>query len=231
MMLPVVILAGGLATRLRPLTTHIPKALIEINYEPFIAHQLRLLKAQGISEVVLCLGYLGEMVQDYLGDGSNFGIKLQYSFDGEILLGTAGSIKKALAYLPDNFFVMYGDSYLPCDFDSIQAHFLASRKQALMTVFQNEGQWDKSNVEFVDGEIIKYDKVDITPAMKYIDYGLGVFSQAAFDWVPEGSIFDLAALYQQLLAQDQLASFEVQERFYEIGSHSGIQEFSEYLLP
>ena len=162
MMYPVVILAGGLATRLRPLTETIPKALVDVNGEPFIAHQLRLLHQNGIRNVTLCLGYLGEQVQDYVRDGQRFNMKVNYSFDGSTLLGTAGAIKKALHFLPQEFFVLYGDSYLTCDYAAVQQTFITSKKSALMTVFLNQGQWDKSNVEFAEGVIKVYDKKNQT---------------------------------------------------------------------
>jgi len=173
---PVVILAGGLATRLRPLTETIPKSLVNINGEPFIVHQLRLLQRNGIKKVVMCIGYLGEQIIARIGDGSEFDLQVSYVFDGPKLLGTAGAIKKALPELPEHFFVLYGDSYLPCDYAAVQKSFLNCRKQALMTVFKNNGQWDSSNVEFKFGQIINYDKKNKTDRMHYIDYGLGILS-------------------------------------------------------
>src|SRR5258708_875780 len=157
-MLPLAILAGGLATRLRPVTEQVPKALISVGGEPFLAHQLRLLRDAGIQRAVLCVGYLGEKIQEYAGDGSAFGLSLTYSFDGPTPLGTAGAIRKALPYLGEAFFVLYGDSYLLADFRAIQEALFDSRKDALMTVFRNEGRWDNSNVEYRDDEIIAYDK-------------------------------------------------------------------------
>lgn len=226
---PVVILAGGLATRLRPLTETIPKSLVEINNEPFVAHQLRQLKKQGVHRVVMCLGYLGEMVQDYVGDGSQYGLSVSYSFDGPKLLGTAGAIKQALPQLDESFFVLYGDSYLPCDYAAVQNTFVQRNKLALMTVFKNAGQWDKSNVEFNNGNLLVYDKRLQTPAMHHIDYGLGVLSQDAFLHVPTNEEYDLALLYQNLLAEQQLAAHEVFERFYEVGSFAGINELGYHL--
>lgn len=229
-MLPIVILAGGLATRLRPLTTNLPKALIDINGQPFIAHQLQLLKSQGITDVILCVGYLGKMIKDTIGDGSAWGLHIQYSFDNEPLLGTAGSIKKALPLIQsNNFFILYGDSYLPCDFKSVQQYFIKAQKKSLMTVCHNQGLWDTSNVEFINHTIIKYDKNQHVDTMQHIDYGLGVCSKSAFDFLPEGTVFDLANLYQHLLSTNELLGFEIKERFYEIGSHSGIEEFSYFL--
>jgi len=228
--LPVAILAGGLATRLRPVTETIPKALVEVNGEPFIAHQLRLLKSKGIQRVVLCIGYLGEMIQAYLKDGSQFGLQVEYVFDGERLLGTGGAIKRALPFLDEAFFVLYGDSYLPCDYQKVQIAFQNDAKLGLMTVFQNENNWDSSNVEFVNGQILAYDKQNRTPAMRYIDYGLGIFQRSAFSIVPADEPYDLAQLYQTLLNKEQLAAYEIHERFYEAGSFKGIAEMSEYLV-
>jgi NDP-sugar pyrophosphorylase family protein len=227
--LPVAILAGGLATRLRPITDKIPKALVEINGEPFIAHQLRLLASRGIRRVVLCLAYRGEMVRDFVGDGREFGVATEYSFDGPVLRGTAGAIHEALPLLGEAFFVLYGDSYLPCDYAAVEEAFSKSGKTALMTVFRNEGQWDSSNVEFTDGRIVAYDKKNRTPRMRHIDYGLGAFHARAFEALATGAVCDLAALYYDLLARGELAAFEVGERFYEIGSVEGIQELSEKL--
>jgi N-acetyl-alpha-D-muramate 1-phosphate uridylyltransferase len=228
-MLPVAILAGGLATRLRPLTTTIPKSLVEINGEPFLWHQLRLLRANGIQSVVLCLGYLGEMVRESVGDGGAFGLHIEYSFDGPVLLGTAGALKRALPLLGHSFFVLYGDSYLPCDWAAVGRAFMESGKSGLMTVCLNNNQWDTSNVEFEGGRIVAYNKKLRTPRMRHIDYGLGVLRAAAFTRVPDGEPADLAALYQQLLGEGELAAYEVPGRFYEIGSFDGIQELAQYL--
>src|SRR5262245_48353254 len=144
-MLPVAILAGGLATRLRPITENVPKAMIEINGEPFLAHQLRLLSSNGIQRVVLCVGYRGDQIQQYAGDGGRFGLHIEYSFDGPKLLGTAGAVRAALPFLGDAFHVLYGDSYLPCDYGAVEQTFFDSAKLGLMTVFRNDGKWDASN--------------------------------------------------------------------------------------
>ena len=228
-MLPVAILAGGLATRLRPLTEKIPKALIEVNGEPFVAHQLRLLEASGIRRVTLCVGYLGEMLEAYAGDGSRFGLEVTYSPDGAELRGTAGAVAQARPLLGESFFVLYGDSYLPCDYRAVERAILDSGKPALMTVYRNRNQWDSSNVRFEGGRILAYDKKVRTPEMRHIDYGLGVFQGAAFDGIPDRGAHDLADLYRELLERGELAGFEAGQRFYETGSFAGIQELSEYL--
>lgn len=227
--LPVAILSGGLATRLRPLTETIPKALIELNGEPFIAHQLRLLSSRGIEHVALCVGYRGEMIRDFVGDGSRYGLRVEYSFDGPTLLGTAGAIRRALPLLGKNFFVIYGDSYLPCDYSAVCSSFLQSGKRGLMTVFLNDGKFDASNVEYRDGQIVRYDKKNRDPGMRHIDYGLGAFQAEVLAGLPEGVPYDLATVYRELLSIGELAAFEVRERFYEIGSLKGIEETAEYL--
>ena len=228
-MLPVAILAGGLATRLRPLTETVPKSLIDIAGEPFLAHQLRLLSSRGITRVVLCLGFLGEAVREYAEDGRRFGVKIDYSFDGPRLLGTGGAIRRALGLLGEAFFVLYGDSYLPCDYRDVERAFFAAGRPGLMTVFRNEGRWDASNVEFSDGCIVRYDKVNRSPDMRHIDYGLGVVRSGVFEAIADDHVHDLAAIYQGLLRRGQLAGHEVHERFYEIGSRAGIQELEAYL--
>ena len=228
-MFPVAILAGGVATRLQPLTETIPKALLDVNGEPFIAHQLRLLQVNGIERVIVCAGHLGKMIQDYVGEGVRFGLQVEFSFDGPRLLGTAGAVKRALPFLSDSFFVLYGDTYLPCDYRAIQTEFENSGRPALMTVFRNEDHWDRSNVEFTKGRIVAYDKRNRTPGMRHIDYGLGVFHQGAFSIVPPDQPYDLAALYQHLLRQGELAAYEVHQRFYEIGSLEGLEETRRYL--
>ena len=228
-MLTVAILAGGLATRLRPLTETVPKSLLEVNGEPFVVHQLRLLQAKGVRRVVLCVGHLGELVQRVIGDGSAFGLQIDYSFDGPTLLGTAGAVRNALPKLGECFFVMYGDSYLPCDYTAIARNFVSAGVLAMMTVFRNEGKWDTSNVEFEAGEILAYSKTNRSPRMRYIDYGLGVFRAEAFHNLPAEKPCDLTALYMDLLQRKQLAAFEVKERFYEIGSPEGLQETAEFL--
>ena len=229
MSLPVAILAGGLAKRLRPLTEVIPKALVDVHGEPFIAHQLRLLSSNGIKRVILCVSYLGEIIQAAVGDGKRFGVEVEFSFDGPRLLGTAGAIKKALPLLGESFYVLYGDSYLPCDYRMIQTAYEQSGRAALMTVFKNDGRWDRSNVEFSGGQIMSYDKKNQTPMMRHIDYGLGVFDQAAFGMVPGYQPYDLAMLYQNLLNQGELAAYEVSERFYEIGTFAGLEEMRRYI--
>jgi len=225
-MLPVAILAGGLATRLGPLTEKAPKSMLPVGGEPFIAHQLRLLRRSGIQHVILCVGHMGEKIEEFVGDGRGFGMRVEYSYDGASLLGTAGAIRNALPRLGRKFFVLYGDSYLPCDYAAVERAFAEQGKLGLMTVFHNEGRWDTSNVEFEDGRILVYSKKNRNDRMRYIDYGLGVFEAAAFE---QTRASDLADVYSELQRAGQLAAFEVGERFYEIGSPAGLEELEALL--
>lgn len=224
-----VLLAGGKATRLRPVTETIPKSLLEVAGKPFIDHQLELIKRNNITQVVICVSYLGGQVRDFAGDGSRYGLKIDYSFDGDTLLGTGGTIKYALDLLDDKFFVMYGDSYLTADFKIISDYFLTGDKSGLMTVFKNKGKWDKSNIDFRDGKIINYDKSIENKNMEYIDYGLGILTKRAFEDFKNDKVFDLEAVYKNLLRKEELLGYEVSERFYEIGSFRGLEETQAFL--
>ncbi|PYJ58619.1 MAG: nucleotidyl transferase [Verrucomicrobia bacterium] len=205
---PVAILAGGLSTRLRPATDKTPKALLSVAGEPFVIHQLRLLYSQGLRRIVLCVGYLGEMIEAELGDGSSLGMQIGYSFDGPTLLGTGGALKRALPKLGDQFLAIYGDSFMPVDYFAIVEAFVLSRKPALMTVFENESRWDVSNVSFEAGEIHRPE---------------------VFASFPDDRAFDLADVYSDLVSEKQMAAYEVKQRFYEIGSREGLAELDSLL--
>jgi NDP-sugar pyrophosphorylase family protein len=229
MTLHVVILAGGLATRLKPITEKIPKSLVNVAGEPFIFHQLRYLKSQGIKKVTLCVGFLGNMIQSVVQDGKQFGIEVTYSFDGEKLLGTGGAIKKALPLLGKEFFILYGDSFLRIDFNKVEQAFISSTKSSLMTIIKNEDKWDKSNVLYIKKELLKYDKNNPSDDMKHIDYGLGILSREAFINHHTDISFDLSEIYEKLCKASDLQGYPVKQRFYEIGSHKGLKEFTHYI--
>ncbi|MEJ0075804.1 MAG: nucleotidyltransferase family protein [Alphaproteobacteria bacterium] len=221
---PLALLAGGLATRLGPLTKQTPKAMLPVAGEPFIAHQLRLLRRERVARVVICAGYLAEQIQAYVGDGSRFGIPVSYRIDGPKLLGTGGALRAALPELGGEFFVMYGDSWLDIPYASVIGAFRESGQPALMTVFRNDGQWDTSNVWFENGRIRLYDKRERLPQMQHIDWGLGIIRAEALANRPANQPFDLADVYSDLSRQGQLAGYEVATRFYEIGSAEGLKE-------
>jgi NDP-sugar pyrophosphorylase family protein len=223
----VCILAGGLGTRLGGLVADTPKPLLEVAGEPFLLHQLRLLAANGGTSVVLCTGYLGEQVEEQVG-AERFGIDIRYTSDGPELAGTLGAIRQALPLLPGRFLVLYGDTYLRLDYRAAVDAWDASGLAGLMTVFRNEGRWDRSNVVFGDDRILAYDKSAPTPEMRWIDYGLGGLDSRALDLV-DNDERDLSTLQQQLVAAGELCGYEVSNRFYEIGTAAGLAETDSFL--
>ncbi|MDB6107881.1 MAG: nucleotidyl transferase [Gammaproteobacteria bacterium] len=228
-MLPVAILAGGLATRVQPLTARTPKSLLPIAGRPFLFHQLDLLRQEGVSRVVLCVGHLGEQIEAAAGDGRQFGLAIAYSFDGDRLLGTGGALVRALPLLGDDFFVMQGDSYLPCSFARLQSSYFAGQQPALMAILRNDNRWDRSNVLFKDGRLIEYDKHSQRSDLSHIDFGVSVFSRKALSGFAEDCVIDLADICRQLSLSGRLAAYEVSQRFYEIGSPQGIADTELYL--
>ncbi len=224
-----VILSGGLATRLRPLTDTMPKAMIPVAGRPFIDHQLSLLSRNGIKEVLLCLGYLGEQIETFVGDGSAWGLRVQYSWEREQLLGTGGAVKLAEPHLDKTFFLTYGDSYLPIDYVEVAEAFSRGGKLAMMVVYKNEDRFDRSNV-VIDGDLVcKYDKQEWSPDMVYIDYGLTVLEREAVKLIPPGEKSALDILIKNLVASKQLAAFVTTTRFFEIGSWKGIRDLEKFL--
>ena len=225
---PVLILAGGKATRLGEVTKAIPKALVPVAGRPFIDHQLEGLYVQGIREVVMCVGHFAEQIRNYVGDGTRFGLRVQYSDDGATLRGTGGAVRNALPLIDDGCWVLYGDSLLDVNYATVFAA-LPMKALGLMTVFRNENSFDKSNVVFKNGRLSRYSKKDTTPDMTHIDYGLSLLRRAAVERIPAGQPSDLAELYSALVASGEMVGFEVTKRFYEIGSPTGLQEAEKFL--
>lgn len=226
----VAVLAGGLATRMRPYTETIPKSLLPVAGKPFVCHQLELLAKQGVRHVVFCLGHLGEQIIDAVGTGSAFGLRVDYSHDGETPLGTGGALAKASYLLGDEFFVLYGDSYLRCNYWDVYRSFLETPgRDCLMTIYKNDNAHDSSNVVFENGKILLYDKRNSIAAMRHIDYGLGLVRTRVLSEFSDKGSFDLAMLYEKLVRESRASGFEVSERFYEIGSREGWSELDKLL--
>ncbi len=223
-----VILAGGLGTRMRPLTDTCPKTLLPVCGRPFAYHQLHWLAAHGVTDVVYAIGHQGDMIRRYWESEAIPVRSIRYVDEGSTLRGTGGALRLARDRdaLEESFLVIYGDSFLPVDFVPVWRSFQASGMPALMTVLRNEGRWDHSNVNYEYGRVLLYDKRG-GPAMKYIDYGLSAFRRGLFDDLPEVS--DLSTLFHELSIQGRLLGFEVNERFYEIGSPAGLRDLEEYL--
>jgi NDP-sugar pyrophosphorylase family protein len=224
---PVCILAGGLGTRLGEQVSATPKPLLPVAGQPFLLHQLRLLAAADVTEVVLCVGYLGEQIEARIGH-EQLGIRIAYSYDAPGLDGTLGAIERALPLLPDRFLVLYGDTYLRVDYRAAADQWRRSGCLALMTVFRNERRWDTSNVEYQNCRVVAYDKAAPTPSMQWIDYGLGGLTWEAFEFVDAGDR-DLARLYGRLAELGELFGYEANERFYEIGTPESLAETDAFL--
>jgi NDP-sugar pyrophosphorylase family protein len=228
-MLPIVILAGGLGTRIKEVTGDLPKSMVLVNGKPFLHWQLNLLRDSGYRDFVLCVSHGAERITEYLGDGCEFGINVRYSYDGSKQMGTGGAILNATPLLGENFAVLYGDSYLPINFKEIENAFLEKECKALMTVFKNSHDFGESNIEFSNGRILRYSKKNANESMEHIDYGLSYFNANVFSNLPIDTPIDLSDIIEELVTNDEISGFEVFQRFYEVGSISGLKDFSELM--
>lgn len=233
-MIPCVILAGGLGTRMRAVTGDLPKILVPVQGHPFAHHQLTWLAGQGVTSVVFCIGYLGGAVRDFVGDGRPWGVAVTYVDEGERLRGTAGALRLALdlSMLPERFFVLYGDSYLPVVLAAVDAAFEGSGLPTLMTVFRNDNRWERSNARYEEGRVVLYQKAHPDPAgagLRYVDYGLSILHRDVVAELPKDERRDLADLFHRLSVEGRLAGHEVQERFFEVGSPQGLHDLEHHL--
>lgn len=226
------ILAGGLGTRMYPLTKDVPKALLPIENRPFAAYQLGWLQSHGVTDVVYSVGFLGEMIESEVGDGARFGLRVRYVHEGTDLRGTGGAVRLAAdrGALADRFLLIYGDSFLPIDVGAVWEAFLESRRPALMTIYENQGRFDTSNVGYKDGKLI-YDKKRATDvAYTHIDYGLLAFTRELIESeIPSGERVDLSSVLHTVSVRGDLAAWESTERFFEIGSPDGLRDFGAWV--
>lgn len=227
-LLPICILAGGRGTRLGEAVRDTPKPLLTVAGEPFLRHQLRLLRKHGASRIVLSVGYRGELIEARIGDGADLGLEISYVFDGPELRGTAGAVRNALPLLGDAFFVLYGDTYLRIDYADVQRTFQNAGLPALMTVLRNEGRWDTSNVLLKGDRVGAHDKQEPSADMHWIDYGLGMLRADALDAAGPDET-DLARVYAALAARGLLGAYVATERFYEIGTPEALAETEVFL--
>ena len=225
----IVILCGGKATRLYPLTKKIPKSMMRFEGKPFLEQQLDLLKKNRIFDIVLCVGYKAEQIKKYFGDGKNFGVEIKYSSDKKRLLGTGGALKKAENLLEDSFLVMWGDSYLPFNFQKAIKFFKKSNKPGMMIVFKNLNKYEPSNVEVKNNLVKSYSKKRKTKKMKYIDYGISIYRKEVLKYLPKNQVCDLTRLQQALIKKRQLLAYPAEKRFYQIGSPDGLEELKNYI--
>jgi NDP-sugar pyrophosphorylase family protein len=226
-----VILAGGLGTRLHPLTRSVPKPMVAVHGRPFLEYELALLARSGISAVILCVGYLGEQVRQHFGNGSTLGIQIQYSWDGEQPLGPIGALKNAESLLDDSFFVLYGDAYLRLDYRALMERMLSSGRLGAMAVLRNRHAYGPSDLLVEDGIVKEYDKKQPRPDLEWVNFGVSALRRQALTLAEPGRFCDEEKFYGQLISARQLVAFEVKDRFYEINSASGLEQFSHFIAP
>jgi NDP-sugar pyrophosphorylase family protein len=234
MPLPVVVLAGGLATRMMPMTSRIPKVLLPVAGTPFLDLQLAWLRSQSMERVIISTGHLGDMVQSHVRRHRPYGLAIDVIDDGARRLGTGGAVRRVIdsGLVDDAFFVLNGDSFLSVSFDDVESTFRTAGLPAVMTVLRNQGRWDSSNAVFADGRVVLYDKrpEHRVGGMEWIDYGLSVIAASALAGsVPANAVADLSDVMHDLSVQGQLGGFEVTDRFYEIGSPAGLHDLEQHL--
>lgn len=223
-----VILAGGLGTRLRPLTSSVPKAMVPIDGRPFLEYEVGLLRREGVDDLVICLGHLGGSIRDHFRDGRSFGVRVRYSDDGPKLLGPAGALKKAEPLLGKSFFVTYGDAYLRAPYASMMKRLLASGKPALMAVYRNENRHGRSDLRIEGGRVVRYEKRG-TEKMSWVNYGVTALRKEALALIPPGREVGEEEFYGSLIARQELMAFPVSRRFYEIGNPDSLAEFERFI--
>lgn len=225
----IVVLCGGLATRLGNLSKTIPKSMMKINEKPFLEHQIENLKKNEIYDIVLCVGHLSEKIKNYFGDGKKFDVNIKYSHDGDKLLGPMGAVKNAESLLEDNFFIMYGDSYLSLDFKKVHSFFIKESKLGLMVVYKNYDKFDKSNLIVKNNMIRAYGDNNRTKEMIYIDYGTSILRKKSLEIIPKDSYFSIGQFFIKLIERNELLAFEADKRFYHIGNPESLEELRNYI--
>lgn len=224
-----VIFCGGLATRLRPLTKKIPKSMVEINGKPFLEYQIEILRKNNIKNIVLCIGFLGEQIKKYFGNGEKFGVDILYSEEKEKLLGTGGALKNAEHILNEKFFTLYGDSFTTIDFQDISRYFDKFNKKGLMVVYKNYNKFDCSNVKVRGEYITNYYTNKNNKNLVFIDYGVSIFRKSVLNLIPPDKKESLNKIYVELIKQKELLAYRTTKRFYEIGSKKGLEELKKLM--
>ena len=225
-----VIICGGLGTRLVHLTKYTPKSMIQIEGKPFLEYQIEYLKKQSITDILLCVGHLSEKIEEYFGNGQRFGVNLKYSFEKEKLLGQIGAVKNAEPLLEDPFFIMYGDSYLTLDLHKVYNFFMQHDKPALMVVYQNHDKYDKSNIIIQDNMVTGYGEKQRTRDMIYIDYGTSILRKKVLKYVPKDTPYSTEEFFTDLIKKQELMAFESEKRFYHVGDPESLEDFRNYIM-
>lgn len=224
-----VIMAGGKGTRLRPVTNNLPKAMVPANDKPFLEHLLIMLKKRGVTDIVLCVSYLGEQIKSYFGDGTKFGLNIVYSYDGEELLGTGGALKKTESLLNNSFFFINGDVYYDLDYRKIAEEFEKNPTLGLMVVYHNRDKITQNNVIVQKGKLLRYDRDRIDPKLNEVDGSVYVFKKEILDMLPEGKSALEIETFQKLIDSNQFRVYMPENRYYTNGTPEKLKLFEKHL--
>jgi len=225
----IAIICGGLATRLKKVSKTVPKSMIEINGKPFLQYQIEMLKKQKIKDIVLCVGHLSEKIESYFGNGSKFGVNIKYSYDKDKLLGPIGAVKNAESLLEDEFFIMYGDSYIFVDFKKVYEFYKKQQKLACMVVYKNENKYDKSNLAVEKNMVVAHKDDSKGHDIDYIDYGTSILNKKSLDFIPKNEFFSTEKFFKILILKNELLAYVVKKRFYHIGTPEALEEYRNYI--
>jgi len=222
-MIPAVILAGGLGTRLRPLTDRQPKALVRVQGKPFLEHQLELLQRGGVRDVLLLVGYRGRQIEQSFGDGARLGLRLRYSLE-DTPLGTGGALRQAEALLPDDFLLLNGDTLMPLDYEKLEKAYRQSQKLGLLVAYENPEHALDNNLALGSDHLVTAYHRHNPAGLTHVDAGLGVFSKRLLQFIPPALRVSLEEeVYPMLIHRSQLMGFPTPQRFYDMGSFAGLE--------
>jgi NDP-sugar pyrophosphorylase family protein len=224
-----VILCGGLATRLGDIAKDTPKSMVKIEGKPFLEYQIDFLRRNSIKDIILCVGHLSETIENYFKDGKDFGVNITYSHDGDTQLGPIGAVKNANPLLEDIFFILYGDSFLTVNFKDVHSFFLKNNKLGLMCVFKNYNQYDKSNIAVKENLVTRYNESSNSKDMVYIDYGTSILKKESLDRLQRDKYISTGEFFIDLIKDHELLAYEVKERFYHIGNPDALEEFRVFI--
>jgi len=227
----VVILAGGLGTRLWPMTKSIPKPMVPVGGEPYLAHQLRFLRRQGYADVVILTGYLGEQIENYFLDGSSMEMRIRYSREPSPL-GTGGALRNASGLLSESFLLIYGDSFLPIEYSTLERRLADTGASAAVALFEdvNGETGVVANVDVDgDGYVTRYEKNAPGSGLRFIDAGVLALRSEAVQLIPAGEKNSLEErIFPQLIERRSLAAVTTDQRFYDIGTPDRLRAIEAY---
>lgn len=225
-----IILAGGQGKRLRPMTTQTPKPMIPFWGKPFLEHLIELLKANGIEEVILLVGYLHEQIEEYFGNGERFGISIKYSYS-PVESDTGTRLRNAYPFMDQTFLLCYGDNYWPLRSDELAEYYKFMGGKALVTVYHNRDQSTKNNIQVEEGLVKTYDRTRKKKHLNGVDIGFFILNKHALDPLPVGNFSFEEVIVSRLIAQNELAGFVTEHKYYGLSNPERIPAIQEYFRP